>query len=273
MNEVYIELVFLENFFLDFVILLLAMRLSQKRTSFLRCAAGGAVGGAYAILAALIQPIRTIPFKLAGLALMSAAVFLPSSWKSYLRYTGYAMFIGILFGGGAAMAYYAMDSWGMRTAVSAQVMTVCDLGIGAAVIIAEIVIRRKNPAINHVYHVKAEISGEVLSFDAMLDTGNDVKDFSGNGVIMADEETVFSQISEQLQDSIVNMDGRVMVRPFYCSTVDGAGRHIGVRPDSLIITAGSEEYTAKAYILLGRGIRLGDCRAILGSGLVIDKRR
>lgn len=263
----------LENFLLDFIILLLSMRLSQKRTSLGRCAAGGAVGGVYAVLAALFQPLRLLPCKLVGLALMSAAVFLPSSWRSYLRSTGYVLFTGLIFGGGAAMAYYAMDAAGLRTTVSAQVMAICDAGIAIAAVTAELVIRRRHPETNRIYHVEAELLGERIAFDAMLDTGNDVRDFSGNGVIMADEDTVLAAISDQLRESILSLDGRVAARPFYCTTVNGSGRHIGFLPDSMTVSTGGDIYQAKAYILLGRGIRLGDCRGILGNGLVMEKRR
>lgn len=273
MNEVYVELIWIENFLLDFVILLLSMRLSQKRTSFVRCAAGGAAGGVYAVFAALYPFLRGIPFKLLSLAIMAAAVFLPSSWRAYLRFGGYVLFVSAVFGGGGAMAYYALGSMGVRTAVSGQVMAVCGLGISLAVVAAEIVIRRKNPEMNKVYHVRATILGEQVAFDAMLDTGNDVRDFSGNGVIFADEDTFFGEISDGLKESILQMDGRVMVRPFYCSTIDGPGRHLGVMPDETSIQVGGDEYAAKAYILLGKNIKLGDCRGILGNGLVIDKRR
>lgn len=98
MKQIYLELVFLDNLLLDFILLFFCCRISEKRVNFVRLLAGAAIGGLYSALA-LPLPCLTSPwikFPVAALLCLPLGI---RPFRLYLRRLLLFFLVSFLFGG------------------------------------------------------------------------------------------------------------------------------------------------------------------------------
>ncbi|MFR9207170.1 MAG: sigma-E processing peptidase SpoIIGA [Lachnospiraceae bacterium] len=76
MQTVYIELILLDNFLMDFIILFFSVRLSERRVKIWRIILSALLGGIYSITAVLFYSLRSMMLKiLVSLILVALAEF------------------------------------------------------------------------------------------------------------------------------------------------------------------------------------------------------
>ena len=109
MKKVYIELVLLDNFLMDFVILFFAVRLSEKRVQFSRISLGAGIGAVYSAFALGFPLLSGLFIKCMALGLMCLPLG-ARPFKRYLLRCGLALLCSFLFGGCIFFAMLALGA-------------------------------------------------------------------------------------------------------------------------------------------------------------------
>lgn len=276
MHKIYIELVLLDNFALDFAIMLFGLRMSGKRASFPRAAAGGAVGAVYAATAAALPLLTLLPFKLAAFLAMCAAAMLPMRPSAFFAGTGRAFAIALLFGGAVLGATFLFGGSLGSGYVNLPGIRYAVIGMAIAAFCLELLMRHRYPSPGRSYRIYADVAGERLCLRGFVDTGNGLKDFAGNGAIVADRRAVEGSLSDGLVARIKSGDAPVPVHTFLYRAVGANGELVGFLPDSVTIAADSGKYAAKCYIVIGDGISKDGMNALLSPDIVLhgaDRRK
>lgn len=84
-TTVYVDMLFLVNFLLDFIVLWATARLAQIRVSPWRLAGGACMGALYSVLVLLpsLERLSTFELKFLVSLVMLLSVFAPVSWKKF----------------------------------------------------------------------------------------------------------------------------------------------------------------------------------------------
>ena len=77
MQHLYIELIFIDNFLLDFLLLLLSCRICEKHAHALQLCIGASIGGTYSAIALYMPILTAAPCKIVIAALMSLSYYFP----------------------------------------------------------------------------------------------------------------------------------------------------------------------------------------------------
>jgi stage II sporulation protein GA (sporulation sigma-E factor processing peptidase) len=269
MNQVYVELVLLDNFLMDYLLLHFALRFSEKRVFILRAAAGAGIGALYAVFAVIFPFLTLLPIKLLMSIVMCIAARGLRHFKA-LAYTVVAFIIlSFLFGGAILAAMYAVNGYVSGAFINLPVLRYLLIGGAVACVALELILRRPKVKPNEDYLIKAQILGETVELSAILDTGNDLKDLAGGGVIVADLNAVIRQVSDSVKKEIKAYphSSKLIMRPFTYSSIGGNGSMPGLLPDKLILKTSDRQYLVKAYIVLSGEISLKGHSALLSSNL------
>lgn len=274
MQRVYVELVLLDNFLMDFFILYFTMRFSSHRVHFGRISAGAGIGAIYAAISVALPLLQNIFFKVFGSLLMLIPIQNIRRTKSFFRTLGVFYAVTFLFGGAVLAAMYFFDSGQLNGAtINWPILRYLLLGGAVAIIAVEILLRIARPIPGCYYEIIATIASETFKLTGFLDTGNQLKDAGGSGVIVADREAVFAQLSDSLKAQILSgvASAGLTIRPFYFSTVAGNACVPGVLPESLLLYDKKHCYTAKAYLALSDSPIAGDYNALLSAQMRLFK--
>ncbi len=263
MQKVYIELIFIDNFLMDLLILFLMMRASEKRVCLWRAALGAALGGAYAIFAVMIPPLRHIAIKLILSILMILITRGFGGVRRFLKSTAWFYGISMLAAGAIMLAEAAIGTPVNDSFVNLPMMRYILIGAVIAAVTAELILRRRQPLSRRIYLITASFGSLNISLKAVLDTGNSITDNAGCGVIVADMDYVLSQMDENdVCRIILNSEKR-----FYCRTAAGDGELTGILPDRITVNDEGRAYAVKGYIALAEDIGCRDHNALLPNNL------
>ena len=259
MQTVYIELILLDNFLMDFIILFFSVRLSERRVKIWRILLSALLGGIYSITAVLFYSLRSMMLKiLVSLILVALA-------RGFKNPRGYFLSIATFYGcsmllaGAVLLCEYASGGNIADSFVNIPILRYLLLGASLGIITAEIIIRRKQLKTHKRYIVTAKFGNRTIELNAALDTGNSVTDSAGNGVIIADLSSVISQLNcDDVCDIILKSD-----KKFTCNTVSGSKTMKGILPDELIISDEHRKFLAKGYIALSDNLNYKGCKALL----------
>ena len=244
---VYLDLLMLLNFVVDFLLILGTNRLSGY-------ALGSKRGGAAALLGSLYAGACLLPgfgflanpiWRMVSLGLMSAVAFGVS--KGGFRRGVLFVLLSMALGGVAS----CMNRGGFWTVLlsAAGVCALCLLGF-----------RGKAPSQRHVA-VTIGYGGKSVDLTALVDTGNTLRDpVTGRAVIVADETVAWKLLAmtpQQLSHPVETMASANMPRlrliP-YSAVGSTAGLLLGIRPDRLLVDGKDAVYiVAFAPQKLGQG--------------------
>ncbi len=243
MKKIYVELIFLDNFLIDFLLVYLAARFSERKVSFGRVSLGAAIGGVYGVCCAACAPLGSPLVKVAAAFLMCLPLS-PKPRKSYMRKVG-VLYAGSFLLGGILFFLLEGRAKGGVLYINTPIFRYLLGGSALLVVLLECLLRYSHPEKNTIYQVRFEVKGERVLLPAFLDTGNRLKDASGAGVIVANKEKLLSQLSPSAQNALLSSS-----IPFRLTTVSGAGELMAFMPDTLTISDKRHTYLAKAYIAL-----------------------
>ena len=113
MQKVYVEFVLLDNFLMDFLLLYLALRFSEKKARLGRVCGGAALGAVYAAAAVALPFLQSFPCKLLVSLLMLLCARTWKPWKNFLRTAALFYAATFLFGGAcfAAMYFFSRETY------------------------------------------------------------------------------------------------------------------------------------------------------------------
>lgn len=247
---VYIELIFLDNFLLDSLLLWLVSRFTSK-TKLVRILSVAVIGGIYALTASFFK-FLSVPFcKILIGFLMTAICFPRNAAKSFLFFSVFSMLLG-----GIA---FALDSPAETFGSNERLLIISSLII---ILLTELLCKT-NFAPSASITVEAVFNDRSLIFTAEYDSGCTVKDQRGKAVILIDKNYFITNIN-------TDVFHKNKTHKFFISTVSGTKELIGIKPKNIILKDQYRRYRADAWLVIADEICLNGSPAIFGKGLITE---
>lgn len=206
--EIYIDIVFLENIVINYLILLVTAKFSKNRSSSIRLFLGSSVGAAYVVLMLLLPDMKIYTTVLAKVLLsitIVAVAFHSEKIAAFLKIL--AVFYASTFifaGAGFALLYFNQSGQVIRNGVIISTIPLLDTKwtqIFLAIALAGIVIRVLWDIIQHRFIKEKMLVQLLISFDsreivlfALVDTGNSLHDPLTNMPVVVVEYSVLKVI-------------------------------------------------------------------------------
>lgn len=214
---VYLDVVMLENLCMNYIILFATGYLMKIKMKQLRLVASSLLGGIYAVVTYLeILPIYSSLFmKIILSILMVYLAFRAKSIKNLCKQLVIFYLISFAFGGCAFALLYFIKPQDILMKNGVYVGTyplkIALLGGIVGFIIVHIafkIVKTKLRKKDIIYEIKIKVGEKTLQVNAMLDTGNMLKDpISGMPVIVVEKAQLYSLLPSKLLDNIEKMIG------------------------------------------------------------------
>jgi len=258
---VYADVIFLENLIMNYVILWSTARLIRYSFLKLKLVIAAVLGAVYAVLSYFPEYSYLFSFfmKVLFSILIITVAYTPANLRILLKLTGVFYIVSFVFGGAAFGLYYFING---LTLTSNGISFIKDFPVKilvAAIVIASITIKYSWDYVQHRIRrerlvLKAELSFDKkqLCLDALVDTGNALKDPLTNALVMIidynmvkellpeDIQRIFEQSGENDLNAIAEImsiskwAARFRLIPFKSLGRDN-GMLIGFKPDLLTI--------------------------------------
>ena len=289
---IYIDMLFLENFVLDFIILYVTGLISKNKIKFLKLLLGSALGAIYVVMYYFIKinVYSNIIIKLLLSIIMIYISFAPTNFKEMLKLTVFFYLTSFVFGGAALSVIYMLNS--RRVTIQNGVLignyTIRTIFIGVIVafivtVIAFKFVKAKFSKNDLFCNIIIKFNNQQVKIKAMLDTGNFLKDPITNIPVVVVEHTVlYDMIPKEILDNIDDILGgdlekipenikneymsKLKVIPF-SSLGKQNGMLLGLKADGLIIDNEEEKKNIDKVIIGIYNKKLskkGDYSALLG---------
>ncbi|MCX7843003.1 MAG: sigma-E processing peptidase SpoIIGA [Clostridia bacterium] len=185
--EVYLDVLFLENVVMNYLILLVTARFSKAKTSSLRMLLGAIAGACYVLVLLFNQDVKLYYTTLAKIALslaMIAIVFSPEKPMSFFKILAIFYFSTFIFAGAAfAFMYFNQTGGFVRNGIlydfSQNKLTLLIYSIVMVGILVRIfweLIQYKFARENLLLTLKIAFEQKTISISALVDTGNSLHD-------------------------------------------------------------------------------------------------
>lgn len=264
---IYVDVLFLENIAINFLILAVTGYISKLKASSAKLLFGSLIGAIYVLAAFLpeMETFFTITAKILLSFVMVAVTFWPERIKDFLRLILFFYLVSFVFGGAVFGLYYFFNQGGGVT--NNGIYEISGFPINTllvSIIFAYIVIRIcwdiiKTKAIheNLMVSLSIEFENKKVMLDALIDTGNSLKEpISNIPVVVVEFEAVKDILPQEvkmifLNESEANLDlvveeisktdwaSRFRLIPFN-SLGKSNGMLIGFRPDRVEIELQNE---------------------------------
>lgn len=262
MQTVYVDLLFLINFSMDFLCLFLVSKILFKNLSFLRAVLGAALGGIYSVSVFFFPDVGFSKFitDILCCVLICLIVFAKKGdGIKNLSVNCFTYFLSsVLLGGIMTAAFNLLNSSGiiLEGADGRDIPPWLTISVGVASAVASYVGGRfiKRRAGKQTAYITVNIGGKELSLSAMCDSGNLLRDsISGKPVIVADERHMpyfFKEIKKFNLNSLDKLDKsiakRIVLIPY--STASGSKTMVALRPQKLTIDSHGAKKDVDALI-------------------------
>lgn len=263
MNVIYIDILFVVNFFITFFLLLVTAKFSKRSEKLWRIVLASFTGGVYSLVIlwdSLNFAVSCIG-KLAAAMIIIFAAFKFKGFKTYIKEVGIFFFVNLLFVGIIIGLWFIFKPDGVVINNSTVYFNVSarNLLITAliAYLISVVIIRIYNnkTSVKELYSVTVYNNENKTKFFAFADSGNNLKEpFSDFPVIVADDSLFENAPCQRLI-------------PF--SSVGGEGVLSAFKPDKVEISSslGSVEIN-DVYIALSSSVKKGEYQGILNPKLL-----
>ncbi|HHW57689.1 MAG TPA: sigma-E processing peptidase SpoIIGA [Clostridia bacterium] len=242
----YLDVIFLENLFINYLILSLTKKFSKKNSKSIRLFLGALLGSSYVLLFFLLpyKIIHELFTKLILSFLIIYMAFMPKTLKEFLRIL--AIFYLISFSlGGTILAILYMTKYNLYNFWIGILIAVLLLYTNWDYII------KKAKEEKTAYNLKVELFEKQAEIKGLLDTGNRLYDpLSKSPVIVIDVSAIKDLIPENLESVIEekNLDlykvfevlkeekwkSKIRLIP-YTSVGQSRGMMLGFKPDKVLI--------------------------------------
>lgn len=275
MHKVYAELVFLDNFIINLLVVLLAARLSSLRVRWGRFVLAAAVGGLYACAAlSLGSAAASLPIKAVVAIAMCFIGFWARGEKRFIA--GTCAFWAVSFVLAGAI-YAVMLSLGEPAAIGGVIIVRAPvrailIGLCAGAVLITVIghIRRQaQKRGQNSERISLFIDQQQIHVNAFVDTGNLVcEPLSGCGVIFLSREIAKELLGSKLY-ALTQGCGKLQtdrLRIVPCETAAGKELLYGIQIDKVVLAG---QYSGISAVVCAAGRPLpGDCGAIVGSSMI-----
>ena len=266
---VYIDLIFLENIFMNSIIIFGTGIILKKETKILRILAGSILGAVYACLYYItnLEIYSNIILKL----LLSFAIvyisFNSKSIKNFLKKLLIFYLTSFTFGGVTFALLYFISPGDILfqngTLVGIYPLKMILIGglIGFIIIVLSFkTIKNKIARRDMTCTIDIQIEGKKENIKAIIDTGNFLKEpITGKSVIIVEKESVKNIISENILNNLEEIiNGSMQVEEKYLSKIKlipfsalgvENGLLLGIKPDSVNINYQDKQIEEKNVIV------------------------
>ncbi len=286
-NEVYIDLLFLINFSMDYLCLYISAKILGRKMSAIKYTIASALGGAYSVVS-LFLALPSLPSLLLDImiGLMLCAVAFCHKGESFRNYiTSSLLFVGVsmMTGGCMTALFNLLNRLDLPTfdlgndSISVWAFALLALVAGIVTLAGGKLISSK--ASVKECEVIIDVNGKTQNFHALCDSGNLVRDpISGRAVIFIDENTASDIIDLEMLDKYKN--GEPPIKKKYkhlclipIRTVSGNTLACALLPDKITISLEAQKkkvsFSADALISVSKIKNdRGDYDAILPSEIL-----
>ncbi len=257
---IYVDVLYVINFFITFLLLLATARFTKKGRNTLRFIISSALGGAYSlIIIADVSELFSTVSKVIASAVIVLVAFrftgVSSFFKTYIVfYVMNFLFLGVIYGLSLLLKtpYIQLARGTVYLDISARGLL---LSAFFAYIVSSLVIRIYNRrlASGEVLDITVENDGKSVTLSALSDTGNKLREpFSDYPVIIADR-ALLNGVS----------DGK-STRLIPASTVSGNSFMLSFKPDRVSVkTSRGNEEIENVYIALSDDMKSDDFSAVI----------
>jgi len=204
----YVDVLVFENFIINLLLLHITGKFSKLKTSRLKLLLGSIVGAFYAVVSFFpdLKLLLSMPMKIAISVLMVTVAFTPDNFRDFFKALGIFYIISFAFGG-AAFALFFITGRGW---IEYGVFYIMDFPISLLIIALAIgylllvycwdYIQSRVLKEKLIYNVTVLMGGKEANFNAILDTGNSLKDpVSGLPVIVAEYDVMKGLLPAKMQ--------------------------------------------------------------------------
>lgn len=263
MTVIYVDVLFVVNFFITFLLLLITRRLAKEETKMVRLVAASFVGGAYSLVILFDNLAFAVSLigKFAAACVIVLCAFKIRSFKSYAKNVSVFFFTNFVFVGimvGLWMIFkpagIVINNSTVYFDISAKVLVFSAL---AAYIVSAVVIRIYNSRIakKELYELTVFYGDNKQKLFAFSDSGNNLREpFSDYPVIVADEKL---------------FNGVTCNRVIPITTVGGESMLYAFKPDKVVVsTAWGTAQLERVYIALSPNVRKGEYQGIINPNAI-----
>ena len=237
MQIFYADILFIVNFFINYIILISTARLSAGVIPRLRIAAAAMIGAGYAVLVLFPSMLflANAAVKISVGVLMVLAAF--GGQKKLLRITLIffsisAAFAGVIF----AVSLLGGGSGGMFTPVGVKTLI---LSFSVTYLLITVVFKRVAKTSAETVSLNLRRGEKVLSVRALVDTGNSLRDpFTGNPVIVAGVAEARMLFSVEIADVLSEIKNKDAIKVLEELSGKSDGQHFRLLPYNAVGTAG-----------------------------------
>lgn len=242
---IYVDILFTVNLYIGYCLLIVTGTVCRARINRLRILACGALQGLYSlvILLPVLPAYINIPAKSAACAVFTLAAFRVRSKKQFFRL--YFTFLAVSFCFAGVMLFLCILSGSERMSykntavyfsVDLKVLVVSTVVCYALSRVIYEIVKRRAPR-ETLYTLTVRCSGKELTCDAILDTGNSLRDgFSHLPVVVFDVKKIAPLLPEGFDINDGNtyrlLNGLRLI-PY--GTVNGCSVMPAFRPDGLTV--------------------------------------
>lgn len=258
MTVIYVDVLFIVNFFITFLLLLVTEKLSKREEKLFRKVMASFAGGAYSLVILFDELAFAVSLigKLAAACIIVLIAFKLRGLKCFIKEVLIFFFANFIFVGiviGLWMIFkpegVVINNSTVYFDVSARVLLISAF---LAYLITAVFIRIYNNKLakNELYQLIVYYAGNEIRLFAFADSGNNLKEpFSDYPVIVADESL--------FKDAVCN-------RVIPIKTVGGEGMLYAFKPDKVKIkTSAGECEVERVYIALSSDVKKGEYQGII----------
>lgn len=281
MPVIYLDVLIVLNWLIDYLLLSLTARLLHTETRRFRVVFGAALGGIASCRLLLTVPaLVSVALDITGAALMVLIAFRRCGWRGYLRQVITFFCVSALLSGLVTVGWRVFGDEAVLTRngviycdISPLMLTVLAVSSYGVVRLYERLTRKRVPSALE-YTVTVDDGNGCCICRALYDSGLHLREpFSGAPVIIVSRATLRPYLSDRLQQALYATAGggvsRLRVIPY--RTVGGNGLLPAFVPSSVTVKRGGEPVRdiSGVYVALSDEALGGEYTALIG-GDVLD---
>lgn len=271
---VYLDIIFLENFILNFIILYAVSLVIKEKAGCIKLMIASLIGASYVIIYYLInfQSKWNLIFKIILSVVMVYISFMPKSFKEFIKQIIFFYLVSFVFGGASLGVIYMVNAGriSIRNGIIVGNYTLKTIFIGVIlaftiITVAFKFVKNRISKKDLFCNIKIIINQSKINVKAVIDTGNFLKEPITNiPVIVVEKDILRNFVPKEILENIENILGgdlknipeniqneymsKLKVIPF-SSLGKQNGMLLGIKADGVVVEIDNEEKYVEKVIL------------------------
>ncbi len=271
---IYLDIIFLENFILNFIILYAVSLVIKEKVSYIKLMIASLIGASYVIIYYLInfQSKWNLIFKIILSVVMVYISFMPKSFKEFIKQITFFYLVSFVFGGASLGVIYMVNAGkiSIRNGIIVGNYTLKTIFIGVIlaftiITVAFKFVKNRISKKDLFCNIKIIINQSKINVKAVIDTGNFLKEPITNiPVIIVEKDILKNFVPKEILENIENILGgdlknipeniqneymsKLKVIPF-SSLGKQNGMLLGIKADGVVVEIDNEEKYVEKVIL------------------------